>query len=183
MEEVHDHRLTTMLHEGRRPNILTLMQKKGQDITDPIKALKEYHDAKKEERKEDAKQRAAKRKASKAMDDDCKATGKAKAKAKAKAKGKGKPKPEPPTHGGRFYEVRKVHAKTGKNPRIYFMGKPTMESKPTLILECTEAKCAMWGKCYRMIGEYMWVMLQDDMLTNEEARNGFAASLNGQFEG
>ncbi len=52
-----------------------------------------------------------------------------------------------------FHNVSKVHATTDKNPRVYFMGKPTMTSKPTLIMECTEAKCSMWGKCYQTIGE------------------------------
>ena len=52
-----------------------------------------------------------------------------------------------------------------------------MESKPTLILECTESRCALWGKNYMDIGEYMWLLLQDGMLSKAEARHEYEAAL------
>ena len=57
------------------------------------------------------------------------------------------------------------------------MGKPTMTSKPTLIVECTAAKCSKWGKCYMTIGEYMWVMLEDGLLTREQAKHEYGQAL------
>ena len=44
------------------PKILTLTQRSGKDINDPIKALKEYHEAKKQDLKDLAKLRKEKRK-------------------------------------------------------------------------------------------------------------------------
>ena len=108
------------------------MQQSGNDISDPIKVPNEYHAAKKQERKEAAMQRTAKRKADMRKDDECKATDKAKAKAKAKGKAKAKAKAKVTTkhqermpkgdklsyqgHGQYYYHVRKEHAKSGKNP-------------------------------------------------------------------
>ena len=65
---------------------------------------------------------------------------------------------------------------------MYFMGKPTMANRPTLILECTCSKCAMWGKDYQHIGEYMWLMLEDGVLSKAEARHEYEAALRFQRE-
>ena len=82
----------------------------------------------------------------------------------------------------RFHQVAKVHAKANKNPRVYFMGKPTMSSKSTLIVQCTQAKCSRHGQCYEMVGQYMWLMLDDGLLTKEEARHEYEGALRGQGE-
>ena len=62
------------------------------------------------------------------------------------------------------------------------MGKPIdnismLIGYSTLIMEVTEAKCKRHGKDYEAIGEYMWLLLQDGLLSKEAAKQEFEEAL------